>query len=262
MVLSEEILKVKYRKEPFSTFEIEKGTVLTPSAKQFIADKGIELVFVGEKIKKTEVLNSDEKLNSSEKYEKQENYLERYKYTGANGEFYLEKPEYMTQIEGNTLILKSNKRIVFRAKVETFLSELLLAAKDFEIFNGSEKLTRDMESLIKFVSNILVAESLDKVLENQSLLDGKNLSTIEDAAHNPKEYLGRAHLLELSLKNDITVLKLNRLKALARELETFAVEYFVQGDRVFRKDLLHAFNILSSAIYIMMIKADKEEYKN
>ena len=36
MVLSEDILKIKYRKEPFDTFEVEKGTLLTPSAKQFL----------------------------------------------------------------------------------------------------------------------------------------------------------------------------------------------------------------------------------
>ena len=42
MVLSEDILKIKYRKEPFDVFEIEKGTLLTPSAKQFLNEKGIE----------------------------------------------------------------------------------------------------------------------------------------------------------------------------------------------------------------------------
>ena len=49
MVLSEDILKIKYRKEPFDVFEIEKGTLLTPSAKQFLNEKGIELVIKGEK---------------------------------------------------------------------------------------------------------------------------------------------------------------------------------------------------------------------
>lgn len=44
MVLSEDILKIKYRKESFDVFEIEKGTLLTPSAKQFLNEKGIELV--------------------------------------------------------------------------------------------------------------------------------------------------------------------------------------------------------------------------
>ena len=39
MVLSEDILKIKYRKEAFDVFEIEKGTLLTPSAKQFLNEK-------------------------------------------------------------------------------------------------------------------------------------------------------------------------------------------------------------------------------
>ena len=48
MVLSEDILKIKYRKEAFDVFEIEKGTLLTPSAKQFLNEKGIRLVIKGE----------------------------------------------------------------------------------------------------------------------------------------------------------------------------------------------------------------------
>lgn len=263
MVLSEEILKVKYRKEAFSTLEIEKGTLLTPSAKQFIADKGIELIIVEEGRKIVDKMQVDQNLNSSvENNENQNNVFEKYKYIGINGEIYLEKPDYMTQIEGNTLILKNNKKIIFRAKVETFLSELLFTAKDLEISLGNEKLISDMESLIKFVNNILISEALDKTLENQTLLDGKTLDMIQDIARNPKESLGRAHLLELTLKNDILIHKLNRLRAFARELETYAVDYFIQENRVFRKDLLQAFNVLSSAIYIIMLKADKEEYKN
>lgn len=255
MVLSEESLKVKYRKEPFSTLEIEKGCLLTPSAKQFIADKNIELVILENGEKRIEKNNKD--FSSEKTNEIPETNLKDYKYTGINGEIYLEKPDYMTQIDGNTLIMKNNKRIIFRGKIESFLSELLLNTKEFELSGADSSLIKELQTLIKLVNNILVAESLDKALEDQNLLDGKTISVVQEIARNPKEYLGKAHLLEISLENDITIHKLNRLKALARELETYAVEYFVREDKILRKDLLKAFNALSSAIYIMILKINK-----
>ena len=66
MVLSEDILKIKYRKEPFDIFEIEKGTLLTPSAKQFLNEKGIELVIKGEK-PLVSTKNEEDNLEAEEK---------------------------------------------------------------------------------------------------------------------------------------------------------------------------------------------------
>lgn len=259
MVLSEETLKVKYRKEPFTSFKIEKGTLLTPSAKQFIADKGIELIFVDEVIQ--EKKETKVNLISSESPEKPENLSLNFQYVGTNGECYLTKPDYMTQVEGNTLVMKNNERIIFRGKVETFLADLLVTGKEILNTQNSEELQRDFETLIKFVNNIIVAETLDKVLENQKLLDGHSLDSIQEIAHNPKEKLGVTHLLEVTFNHDILVHKLNKLKALARGLETQAVDYFVQVDRINRKDLLKAFNVLSSAIYVMMLKYEKGLYR-
>ena len=71
MVLSEDILKIKYRKEPFDVFEIEKGTLLTPSAKQFLNEKGIELLIKEEK-PLVSTKNKEDNIEAEEKifYEK------------------------------------------------------------------------------------------------------------------------------------------------------------------------------------------------
>ena len=167
MVLSEDILKIKYRKEAFDVFEIEKGTLLTPSAKQFLNEKGIRLVIKDEE---APVLT---KQNEFGEETEEKIIYEKPKYVGKNGECYFEKPEYMTVVDGNVLIPKNSKLISLRGKIDTFLAELLLNAKEIEQ-SSNNKLIKDIETVIKFIQNIIVAEKLDKILENQILLDSKN----------------------------------------------------------------------------------------
>ena len=160
MVLSEDILKIKYRKEPFDIFEIEKGTLLTPSAKQFSNEKGIELVIKGEK-PLVSTKSEEDNIETEDKA-----FYEKPKYVGKNGECYFEKPEYMTVVDGNILISKNSKLIALRGKIETFLAELLLTGKEIELASNNDKLIRDIETVVKFVQNITLAEKLDKILEN------------------------------------------------------------------------------------------------
>ena len=254
MVLSEDILKIKYRKEAFDIFEIEKGTLLTPSAKQFLNEKGIRLVIKGE-----ESPVSTKQNEFGEETEEKIIY-EKPKYVGKNGECYFEKPEYMTVVDGNVLISKNSKLISLRGKIDTFLAELLLNAKEIEQ-SSNNKLIKDIETVIKFIQNIIVAEKLDKILENQILLDSKTIKDIKEIIDNPKEYFKKGHLLEVSLNSDLTIHKLNRLRFLARELEIQAIDYFVEDYKVNRKDLLEAFNVLSDVIYIIILKYDNGDYR-
>ena len=255
MVLSEDILKIKYRKEPFDVLEIEKGTLLTPSAKQFLNEKEIELVIKGEK-PLVSTKSEEDNIETEEKA-----LYEKPKYVGKNGECYFEKPEYMTVVDGNILISKNSKLIALRGKIETFLAELLLTGKEIELASNNDKLIRDIENVVKFVQNIMVAEKLDKILENQIFFDSKSIKDIKEIIDNPKQYFKRGHLLEISLDCDLIIHKLNRLRFLARELEIQAIDYSVEDYKVSRKDLLEAFNILSDVIYIIILKVDNGEYR-
>ena len=255
MVLSEDILKIKYRKEPFDVFEIEKGTLLTPSAKQFLNEKGIELVIKGEKTL-VSIKNEEDNVEAEEKI-----LYEKPKYVGKNGECYFEKPEHMTVVDGNILISKNSKLIALRGKIETFLAEVLLTGKEIGLTSNNDKLIRDIETIIKFVQNIMVAEKLDKILENQTFFDSKSIKDIKEIIENPKQQFKKGHLLEISLNSDLTIHKLNRLRFLARELEIQAIDYFVEDYKLSRKDLLEAFNILSDVIYIIILKVDNGEYR-
>ena len=102
---------------------------------------------------------------------------------------------------------------------------------------------------------------LNDATDGQILFDGKTVKNIKEIIEDPKLYFKKGHLLEVSLSSDITIHKLNRLRFLARELEIQAIDYFVEDYKVNRKDLLEAFNVLSDAIYILILKFDNGDYR-
>ena len=221
----------------------------------YLNEKGIELVIKGEK-PLVSTKSEEDNIETEDKA-----FYEKPKYVGKNGECYFEKPEYMTVVDGNVLISKNSKLIALRGKIETFLAEVLLTGKEIELTSNNDKLIRDIETVIKFVQNIMVAEKLNKILENQTFFDSKSIKDIKEIIENPKQYFKKGHLLEISLNSDLTIHRLNRLRFLARELEIQAIDYFVEDYKVSRKDLLEAFNILSDVIYIIILKVDNGEYR-
>lgn len=153
MVLTEERLRSLYKKdENIKEICLEKGTILTPSARQFLIDKDIKAVdkIVG-------------KHNGVEEVKKIGNEESKPKYKGVLGELYVEKPEYMTQIYGNILVKKDDKRIIFRGVIDSFQSRWLVLMKELEEIKNT-KLQKDLESVEKFIKNILVSEVIGEAL--------------------------------------------------------------------------------------------------
>ncbi|MEG0068248.1 MAG: ethanolamine utilization protein [Cetobacterium sp.] len=252
MVLTEEKLKMMYKQKKIDRLIVDEGTILTPSARQFLNDRGIELV------------NGVEKTSDEIKEEKNEKVSAqdiKIKYKGINGEVYVDKPEYMTQIYGNVLVKKDNKRIVFRGKIDSLQAKWLVLSKEFES-SKNVNLTKDLESIEKFIKKILISEVLGEALGDVEVL-GYNLDQIKEVSHNPNKYFNRGHLFDISKKEDEIVLKLNELRTYSRETEISAIEAFVrENGAVERKDLLTALNRMSSVIYIMMLKGAVGEYGN
>lgn len=251
MVLTEDKLKNLYRKEEFKKYVVENGTIMTPSARQFLADKGIEIV-------KEEAVK--------EKTAVQEKVIERVvekaitpKYIGVAGESYFEKPEHMTQISGNILVKKNDERIIFRGKLDSLQAKWLILQKEFENY-GNEKLQKDMESVAIFIKKIVSAEVLDMEMEEIKVLE-ETLDKIKEISHNPKKFFGIGHLFDISIKNSILVLKLNEMRSSSREIEIAGVTAFSnEKGIIIKKEILKALNRLSSVIYVMMLKGEKGEY--
>ncbi|MEG0584522.1 MAG: ethanolamine utilization protein, partial [Cetobacterium sp.] len=181
MVLTEDKLKLIFKNEPFTEFVVEEGTILTPSAKQFLTDKSVTILknkFDKKEVKCLEVEKPTEA-----------------KYKGIFGESYFEKPEYMTQIFGNILVRKDSKRIILRGKIDTFLAKWLVLQKELEDKKNS-LLNKDMESISQFIKKINLAEILDEELEEIKIL-GEDLESIKSISHNPKKYFNLNHLFDI-----------------------------------------------------------------
>ncbi|MBC2851703.1 ethanolamine utilization protein [Cetobacterium sp. 8H] len=252
MVLTEEKLKMMYKQKKIDRLVIDEGTILTPSARQFLNERGIELV--------SEIGKSSSEIKEKES-EKDNTQDIKIKYKGVNGEVYVDKPEYMTQIYGNVLVKKDNKRIVFRGKIDSLQAKWLVLSKEFEN-SKNINLVKDLESVEKFIKKILVSEVLGEALGDVEVLS-YNLDQIKEVSHNPNKYFKRGHLFDISKKEDVIVLKLNELRTYSRETEISAIEAFVKENGVIeRKDLLTALNRMSSVIYIMMLKGAVGEYGN
>lgn len=64
--ITEEDLRDLYRKEPFTTYEIEPGARLTPGARQYLLDRGINMLDDGSCVKKSTV-NAEQSAAQSER---------------------------------------------------------------------------------------------------------------------------------------------------------------------------------------------------
>ncbi len=258
MVVTELKLRESYRNEEFSKYYLEKGVILTPSAKQFLHDKKIEVTQEKKEQIKIDVTKNKIEQIKEEKLVKKDEVA---KYQGLMGEVYFEKPEYMTQLSGNILVKKNHKIIYFRSKMDSFLSELILIEKQVNTNNNIE-LKEDFKSIKRFLDEIIKSEVLNTRLNKDSKIFNLSLEKIREISHNPQKYFSMDHLFGISSENNIRTLYLNKLRALIREVEITAVDAFISESKVQKIDLLKALNRLSSAIYIMMLKEEKGEYGN
>lgn len=250
MVVTELSLKESYKKQQFKKYYLEKGVILTPSAKQFLHDKKIEI---------TKIKNEQEQNKKTTEKSIEKSVVAKYK--GVMGEVYFEKPEYMTQLSENILIKKNHKIIFFRSKIDNFLSELILIEKQVNT-DKNKGLKEDFKSIKQFLDEIIKAEVLNTKLDKDLKIFNLSLEKIREISHNPKKYFSMDHLFSISSENNLRTLYLNKLRTLIREVEVTAVDAFVSDSKVQKIDLLKALNRLSSAIYIMMLKEEKGEYGN
>lgn len=260
-VITEASLREHFKKRPDETPEISAKDVITPSARQYLRDKGIEL----DKILKTS--NSSENEKSSSKGEKSSEYKvveNEYKpfealegsfkpkfVSNYDGGFYEVKPEYMTHLKGNRLVFKDDKRIVFRGKIDSLQSlilEIQYLLKDTK-YSG---LLSDIDELLNISRNLLRAEVLDEPYQISTLfgLDDMNLRA---HSHSPDKHYGVKHFLP-SADMGYEIVLLNKLRTNIRELELVAMETFREGSTIAREDLIRALNRMSSGTYILMCR--------
>ncbi|WP_270940971.1 cobalamin adenosyltransferase [Romboutsia lituseburensis] len=242
--------RIGKNKDKLTEFYIEKGQIITPSAKSYLLEKSIELKYVDSL---SEVSNEPKEIIKEVIKEKS------YKYTTVFGAKLDEKPEHMTQLNGNLLVFKDHKRIILRGKIDSLESKIL-EGQILSQKSDMPKLTKDLQEILNFVRNIMRCEVLEEKLEEFTLL-GLTPDELREQSHYPQKYFGIGHEFPSYDMGEVVVC-INSIRSATREAELCAYEAF-KGEygQVEREDLIKALNRLSSVFWIMIYKIRTGKYK-
>ena len=212
-------------------YRVERGTYITPAAREFLADRKITLV---------------ELERGMPRYPVQETGPAAYR-DAETGAPYAHKPEFMTHLRGNLLVPKTHPRIALRGKLDSFEAAVLLVQQEWA--DQRPDLIEPLEEILRYARKILGAEVREAPLEQEDLL-GMGPEELRQVYHHIPEHLGIPHPVP-NYKMGRLVLSLNQLRTQSRECELAAAEAFGPENR---PDLIQALNRLSSAIYIVMCR--------
>ena len=169
-------------------------------------------------------------------------------YVGLDGAAYKEKPEQMTHLRGNILVPKTHKRIILRGKTDTLEAEILLAQQE-----SPEPFRQELGQILAFVRSLMRCEVMEEPVEEQKVL-GLSPDEIREHSHHPDKYYGQGHFMP-KVQDGKALLQINRARCAARETELAAVAAFLtENGEPARKDLIRAYNRVSSLLYILMIR--------
>lgn len=256
-VLTEATLRGEFRHSIPKEFCVCPKTIITPSARQYLKDKGVQLVYealdgLTHHQDKEEKMVSRQKEGNVYKPIETPNHKIVPKYVDYySGGAYEEKPEYMTHIYGNKLVYKDDSRIIFRGKLDSYQS-LILETLVYVDQQGLKDLTQELNEVLEFVRHILKAEVLEEPLGDMKVL-GLDEKQLREMSHNPKKHYGIHHIMP-SYDMGETLIRLNVLRSGAREIEIAGIQTFKKHHDIDRQDILQALNRLSSIIYIMMCR--------
>ena len=158
-----------------------------------------------------------------------------------------EKPEHMTHLHGDLLVPKNHPRIVFRGKLDTLESELLIA--QLTATSVSEKLGQVLEMARKLIRWDVLEEPV-----SEDTICVLTEAEIRKISHFPGDVYGIPHFMPQA-SDGMALARVNRARCAAREAELAAVSAFSDRDgQLLRPDLVRMLNRMSSMLYILMIE--------
>ena len=169
------------------------------------------------------------------------------RYRGLDGCYYEEKPEHMTHLNGDFLVVKDHPRIIFRGKLDTLEAELILCQLT------DRSLEAPVGEILELARRIIRGEVLDEPLQWDRLC-GLTEDEQRKRSHFPQEYYGQPHFMP-SFTDGLTIARLNRARCAAREAELASVDAFSDREgNLTRQDIPQALNRMSSMLYLLMIQ--------
>ena len=169
------------------------------------------------------------------------------RYRLLSGGYAEEKPEHMTHLNGEVLVLKTHPRIRFRGKMDTLEAELILC----QLVPGAPE--GALGEILDLSRKILRCDVLEEPLR-QDTLCGLTQDEQRGRSHMPQNYYGQPHFMPQASDGSV-IAGLNRARCFAREAELAAVEAFSNREgNLIREDIPKALNRMSSMLYLLMIQ--------
>lgn len=169
------------------------------------------------------------------------------RYRLLSGGYAEEKPEHMTHLNGEVLVLKTHPRIRFRGKMDTLEAELILC----QLVPGAPE--GALGEILDLSRKILRCDVLEEPLR-QDTLCGLTQEEQRERSHMPQDYYGQPHFMPQASDGSV-IAGLNRARCFAREAELAAMEAFSDREgNLIREDIPKALNRMSSMLYLLMIQ--------
>ena len=235
MIISEHVLRANWHKTKASTITIPAGSIITPSARDFLRSQGIEVRYEDE---------------NGARPEPEQAAASRPVPAGANAPVAGAKPEHMTHLRGQELIFKTHPVIAWRGQLDRFDCELVetqaLLAKA-----GETGLAARLEEVARRAQQLMAAEVREQPIEFETLL-GWTADEIHTMSHQPAAYFGIPHT-PMSYQDGWVVARLNSLRSKIREVELYGSRAFTAEDgSCSRPDIILHLNRLSSLFYVLV----------
>lgn len=239
-VITEAILRDEFKHEKPEIYYINEDSILSPAGKEYLSQhkvktiKGNPPTKIVEQVAKIQIANAK--------------YIDNF-----SGAGYTKKPEHMTQLIENRLVNKDNPRIIFRGKLDSLQSLIVLNQAFIAEKSGNQDILNDLDDILNICRNIMRAEVLEEVITTSKIL-GFTHSEIRTRSHNPQKFYNKEFMSLPSYKKGLTNALLNQIRSAIRECEIQAVIAYKEGLKYGRSDIIEELNRLSSALHIMMMK--------
>ncbi len=238
MLINEAELRSHWHKTKAGVITVPRGSVLTPSARDFLRGNGVRVQIEGEGLQ-----DLDRQPMSTAK-------------NAAPVVTASAKPEHQTHLHGGQLVAKTHPVIAWRGQLDQFDCALVESQVQLVRY-GHDALAAQLEEVLRFAQRIMAAEVRETPFEFNTLL-GWTPEQIREMSHHPDRYFGVTHSTMSYLDGPVAA-RLNILRAKVREVELYANRAFIDAQgNCLRTDIVQALNRLSSLLYILVCKVRSE----
>ena len=229
--ITEDILRQELRNTQPDTYYIPEGKILTPAAREYLQQRKIKIGREGEpKVVATVVPPMPQVTVSAPEVPKPK-FVDF-----VTGAYYMEKPEHMTHLYGNVLVVKNHPRILFRGKLDS-LQALVVLAQATIAEGGKQKLVDDLGNILGILREMMRCDVLDEAFRNETII-GLTHAELRERSHDPKKFYNIQQMVlpDYTMGKDYALL--NHVRTAVRETEVAAAEAFREGSKYTREDII------------------------